>query len=121
MNCLRAATLICLLCVPSIALAQLRSEVVASGLTDPLGVIPDPAIGGVFYIVEQRGLVRVLQNGQLLPTPFIDLRGVVLSGGERGLLGMAFDPNADSGRVFFNFTNSSGHTVVARFQRFASN
>jgi glucose/arabinose dehydrogenase len=121
MNLLRTATLICLLCLPATALAQLRAEVVASGLTNPLGFIPDPALGGVFYIVEQRGLVRVVQNGQLLPTPFIDLRGVVVSGGERGLLGMAFDPNAASGRVFFNFTNSSGHTVVARFQRFASN
>jgi glucose/arabinose dehydrogenase len=53
-----------------------------------------------------------------LATDFLDLRGSITSGGERGLLGLAFPPDsATSGRFYVNFTNPSGHTVVARFQR----
>ena len=118
----RLLFVITLLCLPSIAMAQLRSEVVASGFTNPLNVVPDPAVPGVFYVVEQGGIVRVVRDGQVLSTPFIDLRGSITSGGERGLLGMAFPPNAAStGRVFFNFTDQNGDTVVARFTRTAGN
>jgi glucose/arabinose dehydrogenase len=51
--------------------------------------------------------------------PFIDLRAVISTGGERGLFGMAFDPDPAAGRVFFNFTDAHGHTVIARFRRLA--
>ena len=62
--------------------------------------------------------MRVIQNGVLLAQDFLDLTTVVLSGGEQGLLGLAFAPDyATSRRVFVNFTNSSGHTVIARFLR----
>ena len=67
----------------------------------------------------QDGLVRVVAPGACCAkTPFLDLRGVINSGGERGLLGLAFPPDAAaSGRVFVNFTNPEGHTVIARFTR----
>ena len=103
------------------AQAQLRTELVVTGLNDPVAYVADPLNAGVFYAVEQGGLVRVVQNGAMLPTPFLDLRGVISAGGERGLLGFAFPPNPSSGRVFVNFTNTSGHTVVARFTRSAGN
>ena len=122
MNGVRTACLIGLLCFPSIAAAQLRSEVVASGLSFPVAFIPDPVIPNVFYIVQQGGIVRVLQGGQLLATSFINLSGSISCCGERGLLGMAFPPDAaTTGRVFFNFTNQNGDTVVARFTRTPSN
>jgi glucose/arabinose dehydrogenase len=115
-------SLILVWCAPSLAVAQLRAELVATGFSNPVALVPDPAIAGVAYVVEQAGLVRVISNGVVLPIPFIDLRDVVLSGGERGLLGMAFPPDAvQTGRVFFNFTNTSGHTVVARFSRAPAN
>jgi glucose/arabinose dehydrogenase len=102
---------------PLTADAQIRSQVIASGLSSPLALVPDPQYPNVLYVVQQGGLVRVLVDGQLQPTPFIDLRGVISTGGERGLLGMAFAPDVASGRVFFNFTNTNGDTVVARFRR----
>jgi glucose/arabinose dehydrogenase len=115
-------SLVILYCTPSLAVAQVRAELVASGFANPTALVYDPAIPGTAYVVEQGGLVRVISNGLVLPTPFIDLRGVVLSGGERGLLGMAFPPDAaQTGRVFFNFTNASGHTVIARFTRTTAN
>ncbi len=110
-----AATLL-----PVPAHAQLRAHLMASGLSQPVSFVPDPYVADTFYIVEQTGLVKVLRNGHVQAAPFADLRGAVSTGGERGLLGMAFSPDASSGRVFFNFTNSSGHTVIARFVRTAA-
>jgi glucose/arabinose dehydrogenase len=100
--------------------AQIRTEVVASGLTQPLAFVEDPAFAGVYYIVEQSGVVKVLRNGAIQSEPFVDLRSAITTGGERGLLGMAFSPDVLGGRVFFNFTNTNGDTVVARFRRTAA-
>jgi glucose/arabinose dehydrogenase len=109
--------LITLLAAP--AAAQLRTQVVAQGLSAPLAFVPDPTSTTRFFIVEQGGLIRVLDNGALLPAPLLDLRSSIsLRGGEQGLLGMAFAPDAaTSGRFFVNFTDRSWNTVVARFQR----
>ena len=106
-----------LLIIGSSAHAQIRSQVVASGLSQPLALIPDPLLPNVFYVVQQNGLVRTIANGQLQAEPFADLRNTISTGGERGLLGMAFAPAAQTGRVFFNFTDPNGDTVIARFRR----
>ena len=102
---------------PATSHAQLRAEVVLTGLSNLVGYIPDPVVPGVQYALQQSGVVRVVQNGTLLPTPFLDLHSAISAGGEQGLLGLAFDPNTSTGRVFVNFTNPSGHTVIARFRR----
>ena len=104
--------------LPAPVLAQLSAQVVASGLSSPVAFIPDPATPGTFFIVQQGGRIRVLQNGTLLPADLINLSGSVLNSGEQGLLGMAFPPDAAaSGRFFVNFTPTGGGTVVARFTR----
>jgi glucose/arabinose dehydrogenase len=98
--------------------AQLRGDTIIRGLTNPVAVIPDPTDGTTYLIVEQRGLVRIARDGVLLDRPFLDLRTEVRAGGEQGLLGMALAPDyAESRRVFVNFTNRNGDTVVARFRR----
>jgi glucose/arabinose dehydrogenase len=99
--------------------AQIRADIIATGLTNPLAFVPDPAFPNISYIVEQGGLVKVLRDGKLQSSVFADLRGLIKSGGEQGLLGMAFSPDVSSGRVFFNYTNHNGHTVIARFNRMA--
>lgn len=114
-----AAALLAL--VPSAAQAQLRARLLASGFNRPNGVVFDPVVPGAIYVVDQSGLVRTFLNGVERPTPFLDLRSVVSGGNdERGLLGLAFPPDAaTSGRVFVNFTNrtGAGNTVIARFTR----
>lgn len=100
------------------ATAQLRASVVATGLTSPVAFLADPADPSTFYVVEQRGTIRTLRNGVVSPSLFLDLRGQLSTGGERGLLGMAFPPDAvESRRFYLNFTNPDGHTVVARYTR----
>ncbi|HEX7281414.1 MAG TPA: PQQ-dependent sugar dehydrogenase [Vicinamibacterales bacterium] len=111
-------TLLLLLSFPPAALAQLRPQVVAQGLTNPVAFIVDPADPSTFYVVEQRGTIRTVRNGEVAPGLFLDLRSSISAGGERGLLGMAFAPDGGQSRRFFvNFTNQDGHTVVARFTR----
>ena len=98
--------------------AQVRSQPYATGFSSPLAIVQDPADRTIQFVVEQGGRIRVVRSGSLLPTDFIDLTASVRSGGEQGLLGLAVPPDAAaSGRFFVNFTNTSGHTVVARFRR----
>ena len=100
--------------------AQLRTRVHASGFTTPVAFIQDPADRAVQFVVQQNGRIRVLRGGAVLPADFIDLSAAIVSGGEQGLLGLAFPPAAAaSGRFFVNFTNRSGDTVVARLRRSA--
>ncbi len=103
------------------AAAQLRTQVVAQGLSNPVAFVPDPTSASRFFIVEQGGLIRLLDNGVL--TTFLDLRPPAIRyGGEEGLLGMAFAPDAaTSGRFFVNFTSPDGNIVVARFRRSPAN
>ncbi len=100
------------------AWAELRLVRVASGVGGALGWVEDPMVPGAFLVVQQTGLVRVVRDGIVQATPFLDLRDSISRGGERGLLGLAFPRDAaESGRVFVNFTNPAGHTVIARFRR----
>jgi glucose/arabinose dehydrogenase len=100
------------------AQGSLRAQLHISGLTSPVAFVQDPVDRGVQYVVEQAGRIRAVRNGALLPVDFLDLRSVVLAGGERGLLGMAFPADyASTGRFYVNFTNGSGDTVIARFRR----
>ena len=98
--------------------AQLRAELVVAGLDGPVAFVQEPTRPNVQVVVQQNGRVRVVQDGVLLATDFLNLIGQISSTGEQGLLGLAFAPDyASSGRVFVNFTDLSGNTVVARFLR----
>jgi glucose/arabinose dehydrogenase len=69
------------------------------------------------YVVEQAGTIRVIEKGRLLPRPFLDIRSRVLSGGEQGLLGLAFAPDYAKSRTFVvDYTDRQGNTVVARYR-----
>jgi glucose/arabinose dehydrogenase len=78
---------------------------------------------GFLFVVEQTGRIRVLRTNDRSPLlrtrPFLDLTDRVLSGGERGLLGLAFHPQyRTNGRLFVNYTRKpDGATVIAEFAR----
>jgi glucose/arabinose dehydrogenase len=110
--------ILCLL-VAAPASAQLSSQLVVSGLSLPVAVVQDPTQPNVQFVVEQGGKIRVVRDGVLLPTDFLDITPLVLSGGERGLLGLAFAPDyATSRRFFVNYTRQTdGHTVISRYLR----
>lgn len=94
---------------------------VAGNLTQPLHVCSPPGDDRLF-IVEQRGKIKILQHGVVLPTPFLDISAKVDNGTYGGLLGMAFHPNyASNGYFYVNYTNTSGNTRIVRYQVSPSN
>jgi glucose/arabinose dehydrogenase len=103
------------------AFAQMRADLIVSGLTQPVAFVQDPSDATVQAIVQQNGRIRILKSGVLQATDYLNLSSVVVNSGEQGLLGMAFAPDyATSGRVYVNFINLSGNTVIARFVRSAT-
>ena len=104
------------------AVAPLTTVRVASGLNRPIFVTHAPGDETRLFIVEQRGVIRILDfgTGLVLGTPFLDIDADVASGAgndERGLLGMAFHPDyANNGFFYVNYTRNVGSdTVVARY------
>ena len=107
--------LVLLLAVAVQAQPSVTLQPVASGFSSPVGIAN--AGDGRLFVVEQAGTIRVFDGTRTLPTPFLDIRSIVRSGGEQGLLGVAFHPRyAENGFFFVNYTNSSGNTVVARYR-----
>jgi len=89
---------------------------VAAGLDFPL-YLTAPAGDPRLFIVEKGGTIRIVQNGALLPTPFLDISAEVSTGGEQGLLGLAFDPQFGSnGRFVVHYTDVAGDTRVSWFR-----
>src|SRR5262245_22283922 len=82
----------------------------------PLYVTSPPLDTTRLFILEQNGLVRIVKNGSLLPTPFIDLTTLSTCCGEQGLLGMAFAPDYSTSGVFYlSYTNNAGKPEVRRY------
>jgi glucose/arabinose dehydrogenase len=102
-------------------LPRLRLTEVASGFSQPLFVGAATGDTSRLYVVEQTGRIRLLKNGSLVATPFLDISNAISSGGELGLLGLAFHPGyTANGRFFVNYTNPDGNTVIAEFRRSAA-
>jgi glucose/arabinose dehydrogenase len=97
--------------------SQLRLRPFASGFDSPVFVGTPRSEPGKLYVVEQSGVIRVLVNGRLRAQPFLDIRGQVRSGGEQGLLSVAFHPNyAKNHRFFVYFNDKSGDVRVFEFR-----
>ncbi|UYV14152.1 MAG: PQQ-dependent sugar dehydrogenase [Phycisphaera sp.] len=98
------------------AQVDVRTEVFLTGLDQPTALVHAPGDHGRVFVTEKRGRIRVVRDGQLLPTPFLDIDGLISSFGERGLLGIAMSPEFDSdGWVFVHYSNNAGDTVIARY------
>ncbi len=99
----------------------LAVQEVASGLSRPVHLAA-PSGDARLFVVEQPGRIRIVQNGQLLATPFLDITSIVRStGNEQGLFSVAFHPQYSSNGFFYvNYTNTNGDTRVARFTVSAS-
>lgn len=98
---------------PKVSLAQF-----ASGLSAPVDIAtPRNSTDERLFIVEQAGKIRTIdKQGKVVAAPFLDITGKVQSGGELGLLGMAFHPKyAENGYIYVHYTSKELHTVVSRF------
>src|SRR5918992_3739487 len=87
--------------------------------SSPVYVTAPPGDGERVFVVEQAGRIRVVRDGSALPTPFLDISGPVLDGGERGLLSVAFAPDyATSGLfyVYYTATSPTGAVTIAEYR-----
>src|SRR6266496_1999439 len=89
---------------------------VVAGLDFPLDLASPPGDSRLF-VVEKGGRIRILRDGALAGSDFLDLRGRVSGGSEQGLLGIAFDPAyATTGRFVVNYTYVNGDTRISAFR-----
>jgi glucose/arabinose dehydrogenase len=98
--------------------AGFKLQRVTGGLPQALYVTHAPGEANRLFIVNQDGTIRILQRGRLLPGAFLNLRGRISSGGERGLLGLAFHPRyRANGKFYVNYTDRAGNTRIVEFRR----
>lgn len=103
--------------------AQLDINLVeyATGLNNPLSIAH--AGDDRLFVVEREGYIQIVDSdGQINSSPFLDITGRVTSGGEQGLLGLAFHPEYSSNGYFYvNYTDNDGNTSISRFSVSAGN
>src|SRR3972149_8311444 len=91
-------------------------KTVATGLDFPLYLTTAPGDNSRLFIGEKGGLIRIIRNGTLLGTPFLDIRNLVSTGSEQGLLGLAFDPGyVTNNRFYVSYTDTAGDTRIVRY------
>jgi glucose/arabinose dehydrogenase len=92
-------------------------KLVRSGFDEPLHVAAAKGQPGKLYVVEQTGVIRVIVSGKLQARPFLDIHSRITSGGEQGLLSVAFHPKFAKNRLFYvDFTDTNGDTRVVQFK-----
>jgi glucose/arabinose dehydrogenase len=113
---------------PQGAFPDLKLTPVVSGLNQPTFVTAAPGDDTRLYVLEKRGTIRIVRNGQLLAAPFLDLSTFVDTFNEQGLVGLAFHPNyAQNGRFFVQYAyldparqpNDPHEIVLSEFARSA--
>jgi len=105
------------------AVTIVLEPVVSSGLASPVYVTNAHDGSNRLFIVEQGGIIKVLQPGSSTPSNFLNITTKVLSGGERGLLGLAFHPQYSTNRRFFVYytRQTDGTIVIAEYHASAAN
>ena len=92
------------------------AEIAIQGLSNPVDVANAGDGSGRLFVVEQAGSILIVRNGAVLGQPFLDIHERIASGGERGLLGLAFHPDFPTDpRFFVDYTDVNGDTVVASY------
>src|SRR5436309_13056389 len=100
---------------------QVELVPVASGFSSPLDIQQAGDGSGRLFVVEQGGRIKIIQNGSVLGTPYLDVSALIVSGGEEGLLGLACHPHYSSNGCFYvNYTTTrlSGalQTAISEFR-----
>ena len=118
-------TLLCLSCgggggTPGTGAIAIHAAVVARGLDQPMLYLPNPTDATQAYVLERPGKVRLLVNDVLQSSSVLDITGTVVTPGECGLLGMAFDPGFASNRyVYLHY--DTGSPIITQIVRYTMN
>ncbi|MBZ9752455.1 PQQ-dependent sugar dehydrogenase [Deinococcus sp. HMF7604] len=117
LSALSAALLAAALSGPAAAQApSVAFSPFVSGLEQVTAITHAGDGSGRLYVAQQDGRIRVVQGSQVQSGTFLDLRALTRAGGERGLLGLAFDPAYKTNRrLYVHYTDRNGNTVLARY------
>jgi glucose/arabinose dehydrogenase len=98
--------------------ARIALKPAASGFRQPTYLANAQDGSGRAFVVEKKGQIKIIKDGNILPEPFIDVVSKVRSkGSEQGLFSIAFHPNyKENGRFFLNYTNLDGDTIVSEYK-----
>jgi glucose/arabinose dehydrogenase len=119
---LAAALVLAALLVVPVAVAHGQHHAVqlaplATGLSGALYVTAPPGMPGTIYVVRQGGRIDAIVNGKVRAQPFADVTAKISSGGERGLLSLAFNPAYKRNHiVYLSFTDPKGDSRVVRYK-----
>jgi glucose/arabinose dehydrogenase len=101
------------------AITAVATQVVAAGFTKPLDLEQAGDNSGRLFVVEQGGTIRIIQNGAVLPQPFLNISGKVINQVEMGLLGLTFHPGFQAnGKFYVNYVRNAGgqfQSVIAEY------
>lgn len=100
--------------IPPVSLVE-----IAGGFFNPTHITHAGDGSGRLFVVEQAGVIRIIENGKVLPVPFLDIHNRVESGGEKGLLSVTFHPQSkDNGLFYVDYTTSSSGGLYTHISRF---
>ena len=107
---------------PRAIVSQIGSKRVATGFLKPLFCVSPPGDTTRLFVVEQGGLIRILKLADGTKSTFLDISALIATGGEQGLLGLAFHPQYATNRKFYvNYTGqAAGETRVVEYQTMAA-
>ncbi|MEZ6242522.1 MAG: PQQ-dependent sugar dehydrogenase [Phycisphaerales bacterium] len=116
------AATICSAALCSVAGAQITTQLITNSVSAPTFMTTAPDGSGRLFVLQRNGQIRIIENGVLLTSPFLDIDSLIpnVSGqDERGLLGLAFHPNyVNNGKFYVDYINNSSDTVVAEYTVF---
>lgn len=93
------------------------NPVISTGLTTPVDIVNAGDGSNRLFVVEQGGSIKYIRNGALKDTIFLNISNLISTGGERGLLSMAFHPAYETNGYFFvYYTNTLGDITLARYR-----
>ena len=95
---------------------RLKLKKITTGLELPVQVTHAGDGSGRLFVVEQKGRIRIVKDGVINDTSFLDVSERISCCGERGLLGIAFPPDYAAKQYFYvSYTNLDGHTIISRY------
>ena len=105
---------------------QVELVPIVSGFSSPLDIKQAGDGSGRLFVVEQGGKIKIIQNGSVIGTPYLDVSSLIVSGGEEGLLGLAFHPSYSTNGCFYvNYTttrlNGTLQTAISEFRAATAN
>ena len=99
------------------------NPLITSGLSSPLDIVNAGDGSNRLFIVQRGGAIRIYKNGGLVTAPFLNIPDTIVSGGERGLLSLAFHPDYENNRYFYVWYNraGTGNVTLARYRTSLAN